>query len=77
MEHQAYFAPLVVMPDLITGPGKYVTRSGETVSVDAVSGHGGEFGCRGSYADGTRERWHRSGRLLASREMDNDIVRQA
>jgi hypothetical protein len=76
LKNAAYFAPLVVLPTIIVEPGSYVTRSGEVVSVSAVSrGYG--FTCDGLYPNGVRERWHRSGRISASRETANDIVRAA
>jgi hypothetical protein len=72
----AYFAPLVTKPDVITSPGQYITRGGETVTVTAASWRH-DFGCVGTYADGTAERWHKSGRTSASRESRNDIVKAA
>lgn len=75
MSNPAYFVPLVILWDVITGPGEYVTRCGEVVSIDSADCRAAKLDCLGSYADGTRERWHRSGRIMASREMVNDIVR--
>lgn len=70
-----YFAPLVTRPDIVTEPGEYVTRKGERVVVTKVSTHH-DFDCFGSYVDcGTLERWHKSGRILATSETLNDIVR--
>lgn len=74
--NSAYFYPLIFLPNLIGTPGKYVTRCGETVTVDAASAKH-DFGCRGHYADGIAESWHKSGRINASRECNNDIVRAA
>lgn len=69
----AYFAPLVARPIIITQPGSYRTRRGEVVTVAEVSiSH--DFGCIGSYSDGTQERWHKSGRIFAGRETANDII---
>lgn len=72
----AYFAPLVTKPIVITQPGQYITRGGETVTVTAASWRH-DFGCVGTYSDGVAERWHRSGRILATRETRNDIVKEA
>ncbi|MBS0368975.1 MAG: hypothetical protein JSS57_07230 [Proteobacteria bacterium] len=69
----AYFCSLVTKPDIIVAPGQYRTRSGETVSIDEVSTRH-DFGCLGAYPDGTRERWHKSGRLYATMECANDII---
>lgn len=56
----AYFAPLVSLPTLISAPDSYVTRDGKVVSVSAVSDRH-DFGCVGTYSNGIRESWHRSG----------------
>lgn len=69
----AYFAPLVLLPTVIDGAGKYVTRCGESAEI-AQSSHKHDFGCIGTYSNGTTERWHKSGRLFASRETANDVV---
>lgn len=74
----AYMAPLVTLPTIIDKAGRYVTRRGETVMVDAVSArYRAEFGCSGRYENGVSEAWHKSGRLLAGTETLNDIVRAA
>jgi hypothetical protein len=74
---------LVVLPDVIDGPGAYETRSGETVEVYAVALLPGTqlpkrtvFGCHGTYSCGTVEHWHTTGRLLFAKETANDIVRK-
>ena len=72
----AYFAPLVALPTLIGAPGSYVTRDGNIVSVRAGSDRH-DFGCVGTYPNGIRESWHRSGRILATSETANDIVGSA
>jgi len=72
----AYFAPFVSFPVVILAPGRYLTRCGETVTVDAVSSRH-DFACVGAYDNGVRERWHKSGRLFAGRETANDIIRMA
>jgi hypothetical protein len=69
----AYFYPLIFKSNIITAPGRYLTRCGETVEVNKASTKH-DFGCHGAYADGTAERWHKSGRTNASRESANDIV---
>lgn len=76
MKSQAYFCSMVVLPTVVTGPGAYVTRCGETVTVDVASTRH-EFGCHGTYPGNIRESWHKSGRLFASRETANDIVKPA
>lgn len=78
LNSSAYFAPLVIMPDIITGPGKYVTRRGETVTITDHSTRGDRFGSYGTYDDcGTQDRWHRSGRTSAAQETKNDIIARA
>jgi hypothetical protein len=69
----AYFAPLVILPAIITGPGRYRTRCGETVTIEVASQRHA-FACRGRYPNAIEERWHRSGRLYATRPCANDIV---
>lgn len=63
---------LIVLPDVIVKPGRYRTRGGEVVSVEGITK--GHFGCQGFYANGTAERWHKSGRLYFGTLSDNDIV---
>lgn len=70
----AYYAPLVLAPMVIVAPGEYVTRCGETVTVTAASARH-EHGCVGQYPNEVREAWHRSGRIFANMETQNDIVR--
>jgi hypothetical protein len=70
----AYFAPLVVLPIIIDAPGRYVTRAGDIVTIEHIAA-GFRFVCSGRYDRcGTHERWHRSGRVLATSETPNDIV---
>lgn len=74
MNHPAaYFAPLVTLPDVITKPGRYRTRSGEIVTITTIS-RAHNYGCLGAYADGIAEGWHKSGRLYAERECLNDVI---
>lgn len=71
----AYFHQLVLKPAIIDGVGNYKTRCGETVAITMYTykpQH--DFDCHGKYANGIRESWHRSGRLYADIECDNDIV---
>lgn len=76
MATNAYFLPLATLPAVIAGPGNYITRSGEPVTIAKASGRH-DFGCNGTYRNGVDERWHKSGRLLAGCETANDIVRAA
>lgn len=69
----AYFAPLVTAPVMIDAPGRYQTRCGETVSVEASSSKH-DFGCVGHYPNGIAEKWHKSGRIFSDRETRNDII---
>lgn len=72
----AYFAPLVTLPTIITEPGQYITRCGETVTIDRTSSKH-DFGNIGFYGidEATiTECWHRSGRINATRETNNDVV---
>ncbi len=73
MKGKSYFAPLVTLPTIITGPGCYLTRCGEVVEIE-TSSTGHDFACLGTYPDDTAEGWHRSGRLYAGFECRNDIV---
>ncbi len=70
---RSYFAPLVNKPIVITGPGTYRTRSGEAVEVH-ISSMEHAFACRGTYASGAMDFWHRSGRIYAHVESADDIV---
>lgn len=69
----AYFAPLVTLPVVVAVPGAYLTRGNEVVTVVVASARN-DFGCRGTYSNGVREGWHRSGRIFAGQESANDIV---
>ena len=70
----AYFVPLITLPTVIIEAGEYRTRSGERVIVERVSSRS-DLGCEGWYLSCcTPERWHKSGRIMASRETANDIV---
>lgn len=69
----AYFAPLVLLPTIITKPGVYETRAGEKVQILVCRRDG--FGCFGIYSSGIHERFHQSGRIFATSESTNDIVK--
>ena len=69
----AYFTPLVSKPIIVTGPGQYKTRAGEIVTVNVAS-RKNDMGCRGLYPNGIADGWHRSGRIFANIETENDIV---
>jgi hypothetical protein len=70
----AHFYPLIFVPVVITKPGQYLTRCGETVTVETVSTKH-DYGCRGFYnKEGIKEGWHKSGRIYPGQECNNDIV---
>lgn len=72
-----YFIPLFTLPDIIDAPGEYLTRGGDRVMIDCASTRH-NYGCVGSYlVCGTAEKWHKSGRILATSETRNDIVCKA
>lgn len=73
MADKRYFTSLFVLPAVIDGSGKYATRCGEGVEI-AQSSSKHDFGCIGTYSNGTTEHWHKSGRLFSSRETANDVV---
>lgn len=63
------------LPKIVTESGKYLTRYGDLIVVDAI-GHIAKFSCVGSYPDGVKESWHRSGRLYANVKCANDIIQK-
>lgn len=72
-----YFIPLFTLPDIIDAPGEYLTRGGDRVMIDRASTRH-DYGCVGSYAAcGTADKWHKSGRILATSETRNDVVGKA
>jgi predicted nucleic acid-binding protein len=72
-----YFIPLFTLPVIINEPGEYLTRGGDRVTIDRASTRH-DYGCVGSYvACGTAEKWHKSGRILATSETSNDVVCKA
>lgn len=72
----ANFAPFVSLPVVILEPGRYVTRCGEVVTVEQASTQH-KFACVGTYGNGVRERWHKTGRLYFDFESPNDILHAA
>lgn len=62
------------LPTLITEPGTYLTRAGETVVVSTILPPGRLFRCLGEYTGGVKERWHVTGRVFSRRISANDIV---
>ena len=71
-----YFIPLFYLPTIVVEPGHYLPRAGERVLVERVSSRH-DFNCTGRYAScGTAERWHKTGRIMATSETPNDIVKR-
>jgi hypothetical protein len=66
---------LVVQPVVIDGPGHYLTRAGEVVTIEKASAHH-DFACVGVYPNQVQDSWHKSGRLYFGTESKNDIVRR-
>jgi len=69
------------LPLIVDGPGTYVTRGGDLVTVEAISTHrsyGYQNRADGHYSNGIRETWScRGGRVLPYGESCNDIVSKA
>ncbi len=74
---KGYFAPLVLLPVIITKPGFYQTRGGEKVRITKVSERH-DFHCFGYYTNSCADTdcWHKSGRIFATSETANDIVKE-
>lgn len=71
-----YFIPLFSLPAIVNEPGEYLTRGGERVMVERVSARH-DFNCVGQYASSSiAERWHKTGRIMATSETANDIVKR-
>lgn len=70
------FASLVNKPVIIDGPGNYRTREGLVVEVHLASTRH-DAGCHGTYPNGVKERWHKSGRIFTGQESINDIICKA
>jgi hypothetical protein len=73
-----YWAEFVTRPVIITEPGCYRTRGGDAVEITEVSReYRHQYGCVGTYPNGVRDRWHKSGRLYRYSLSLNDIVERA
>jgi len=71
-----YFIPLFSLPTIIEEPVDYITRCGERVTIERTSARN-DFNCVGHYSEcGTAEQWHKTGRIMASSETLNDIVKR-
>lgn len=73
-------ASMVSLKQIIDSPGKYKTRSGETVTINRIDKRRDKSGMHsayGQYENGTKETWDVSGRLLPSKTSNNDIVKKA
>ncbi len=70
-----YFSPL--LPIIITGPGRYITRGGEVVTIEKEHKYQSGQHWDGAYANGTPEHWHRTGRIFPATDTTNDIVSPA
>ena len=66
----------ITMPRIITGPGQYITRGGETITIDSMLDCR-FYGAVGRYSCGTNEKWGISGRIFAGMTSNNDVVRPA
>lgn len=75
MRVSGWFGGLVNEPVIIDEPGNYTTRSGEVVTITAVSTRH-DFACTGTYQNGTKEGWHKSGHLYVNQGSQNDIVKK-
>lgn len=64
---------MMISPVIITEPGQYVTRCGETVTITVLS----RKDAWGHYSNGVEERWDVSGILLHFSESANDIMAKA
>lgn len=74
--NKGYFAPLVLLPTIITKPGYYETRGGDVVKITKIS-EKHDLECEGIYVGTTTfDGWHKSGRLFATIETVNDIVKE-
>lgn len=57
-------------PKIITVPGQYKTRSGELVTVNALT----QKHAFGLYSNGIEENWYLTGHIWPTKECQNDIV---
>lgn len=60
-----YSAHFLSFPIIIQGTGQYITRSGETVDITDDSDYHFK---QGQYSCGTKETWHKSGRIFCDKE---------
>ncbi len=74
--YQSYGTHTLLLPRIITGPGRYLTRKGEIVTIDSLGGYA-DWQAAGKYSDGVDECWLVSGRIFPSADLTspNDIVR--
>lgn len=68
------FTQLNMLPVVITTPGEYKTRRGESVKIKIVGQNPHGFNCVGTYSTGEKEHWHHSGRIFFGQTCQNDIV---
>lgn len=76
MERKAMYTIYCItarQPKVVTGPGRYATRSGEVVEVSYLGGYN-NFEAFGVYDNGTAERWYVSGHVLPYSLSQNDII---
>lgn len=70
------FVQHIILPTIVTRPGRYVTRCGEVVTVERIT-TGLHASAYGYYSNGIEERWDACGRLLPHSLSKNDIVQSA
>jgi hypothetical protein len=68
-----------LLPRVVDGPGSYLTRGGEVVTVERITnGFGYNNRAEGHYSNGIAEAWScRGGRVLPFSLSQNDIVARA
>jgi hypothetical protein len=69
----------LLLPVVVHGPGKYLTRGGETVTVEKIANVWGYNNrADGKYSNGVAESWSvRGGRVLPYSLSQNDIIGKA
>jgi len=71
----------ITLPRIVDGPGTYITRGGDLVTIERIStsrGFGYQNRADGSYSNGIAESWScRGGRVLPFYLSQNDIVSKA
>ena len=55
---------ILFLPIVLTEPGNYKTRGGETVSITSISSNKFETWCFGAYSNGIKDSWYPCGRIL-------------